>query len=188
MLLRFCKAPIIFLSLPAGYALLPVSLLVYWVSINHPVAIELIEKTIAEKAFELGYIKAEPPQFRTGKKVAVVGSGPAGLAAAGQLNKAGHFVVVFERSDRIGGLLRYGIPDFKLEKWIIDRRVKIMEEEGIIFKTKANVGVNIPMQKLIDEFDAIILCGGSTVPRDLNIPGRHLNGIHFAMDFLLQAE
>jgi glutamate synthase (NADPH/NADH) small chain len=151
-----------------------------------PVAIEFIEKMIAEKSFELGLVKPQPPEVRTGKKVAVVGSGPAGLAAAAQLNKAGHFVVVFERSDRIGGLLRYGIPDFKLEKKYVDRRLKVMEEEGIIFKTKANIGVNVPMEKLMEEFDAIVLCGGSTVPRDLKIPGRHLNGVHYAMDFLTQ--
>jgi glutamate synthase (NADPH) small chain len=151
-----------------------------------PVAIELIEKSIAEKAYELGYIKANPPQTRTGKKVAVVGSGPAGLAAAAQLNKAGHTVTVFERETRIGGLLRYGIPDFKLEKWTIDRKIKIMEEEGITFKTNANVGVNIPVKEIYDNYDAIVLCGGSTVPRDLPIPGRELKGVHFAMEFLTQ--
>lgn len=151
-----------------------------------PVAIELIEKSIAEEAFEKGYVKANPPKKRTGKSVAIVGSGPAGLAAASQLNKAGHNVTVFERADKIGGLLRYGIPDFKMEKWTIDRRLAIMEEEGIVFKTNANVGENISVNELKANYDAILLCGGSTVPRDLPIPGRNLKGIHFAMDFLSQ--
>lgn len=151
-----------------------------------PVAIEHIEKTIAEKAFELGYIKAIPPQNRTEKKVAIIGSGPAGLAAADQLNKAGHWVTVFERDDRIGGLLRYGIPDFKLEKWVVERRTTVMEEEGVRFKTNAEVGKNINPQMLKDDFDAVVICTGSTVPRDLPIPGRELKGIHFAMDFLKQ--
>ncbi len=155
--------------------------------INQPaVAIEHIEKSIAEVAFEKGYVRPQPPVVRTGKKVAVVGSGPAGLAAAAQLNKAGHTVTVFERNDRIGGLLRYGIPDFKLEKWVIERRVGIMEQEGIKFRTNANVGVNIDPKNLMNEFDAIVLCGGSTVPRNLDIPGRDLNGVHFAMEFLEQ--
>ena len=151
-----------------------------------PVAIELIEKTIAEHAFDLGLIKPQIPEVRTGKKVAVIGSGPAGLAAAAQLNKAGHWVTVFERDDRIGGLLRYGIPDFKLEKWVVERRVKVMEMEEITFKTNANVGENISVKDLKKEFDAIVLCGGSTIPHDLPIPGRDLDGIHFAMDFLTQ--
>ncbi len=151
-----------------------------------PVTIEQIEKNIIEKAYELGYVKPYIPEVRTNKRVAVVGSGPAGLAAASQLNKAGHSVVVFERADRVGGLLRYGIPDFKLEKWVIDRRVKIMEEEGIIFKTNTNVGVDIPFSYMMEDFDAIVLCGGSTIPRDLAIPGRELKGVHFAMDFLTQ--
>ncbi|TAH25489.1 MAG: glutamate synthase subunit beta [Cytophagales bacterium] len=155
--------------------------------INKPaVAIEEIEKNIAEVAFERGYIKAKPPLVRTGKKVAIVGSGPAGLAAAAQLNKAGHTVTLFERSERIGGLLRYGIPDFKLEKWVIDRRMKVMEEEGVIFKTNANVGENIKVKDLQSEFDAILLTGGSTVPRDLPIIGRNLKGVYFAMHFLSQ--
>jgi glutamate synthase (NADPH/NADH) small chain len=153
---------------------------------NKPVTIEYIEKTIAEQAFEKGYIKANPPKHRTGKRIAIVGSGPAGLAAAAQLNKAGHWVTVFERSDRIGGLLRYGIPDFKLEKTVIERRVRIMEQEGIIFRTNANVGVNISAKHLKDEFDAIVMCGGASAPRDLPIPGRQLNGVHYAMDFLPQ--
>lgn len=151
-----------------------------------PVAIEHIEKSIAETAFEKGLIRPKPPIIRTGKKVAVVGSGPAGLAAAAQLNKAGHHVTVFERNDRIGGLLRYGIPDFKLEKWVVERRVGIMEAEGIVFKTNANVGENIPVQELTENFDAIVLAGGSTIPRDLKIPGRELDGVHFAMEFLEQ--
>lgn len=151
-----------------------------------PVTIENIEKHIAEVGFEKGYIKANPPQQRTGKTVAVIGSGPAGLAAAAQLNKAGHTVTVYERNTRIGGLLRYGIPDFKLEKEVVDRRVELMEAEGIIFKTNANIGVNVDAQELVNNNDAVVLCGGSTVPRDLPIDGRDLNGVHFAMDFLEQ--
>ena len=153
---------------------------------NQPITIEYIEKTIAEQAYEKGYIKPNPPKVRTGKRVAVVGSGPAGLAAAAQLNKAGHWVTVFERSDRIGGLLRYGIPDFKLEKHVIDRRLRLMEQEGIIFRTNAHVGVNISAQHLKQEFDAVVMCGGASAPRDLPIPGRQLKGVHFAMEFLPQ--
>lgn len=153
---------------------------------NNPVTIEFIEKTIAEKAFSLGLIKPNPPKSRTGKRVAVVGSGPAGLAAAAQLNKAGHWVTVFERSDRIGGLLRYGIPDFKLEKHVIDRRLRVLEMEGIMFRTNAHVGVNISPKLLQDEFDAILLTGGASAPRDLPIPGRNFDGVHFAMEFLTQ--
>ena len=151
-----------------------------------PVAIEEIEKHIIEIAFEKGFVKARGPKLRTGKKVAVVGSGPAGMAAAAQLNYAGHSVTVFERDDAPGGLLRYGIPDFKLEKWVIDRRVQLMEEEGIVFKCNANVGVNISINDLLREFHSIVLAGGSTIPRDLAIPGRELKGVHFAMDFLTQ--
>lgn len=151
-----------------------------------PVAIEFIEKSIIEKAFEEGYVQPNIPAERTGKKVAVIGSGPAGLAAAAQLNAAGHLVTVFERADEIGGLLRYGIPDFKLEKNVVERRVRLMEAEGITFITNANVGVNVPVRQLNDDFDAIVLCGGSTVPRDLPIPGRELKGVEFAMDFLTQ--
>lgn len=155
--------------------------------INQPaVAIEHIEKSIAEMAFEKGYIRPKPPTLRTGKKVAVVGSGPAGLAAAAQLNKAGHSVTVYERSDRLGGLLRYGIPDFKLEKWVVERRIAIMEAEGVRFKTSTNIGVDIEANDLLAEHDAVVLCGGSTIPRDLPIPGRDLKGVHFAMDFLTQ--
>jgi len=151
-----------------------------------PVAIEHIEKTIAEKAYELGYIKPNPPEKRTGKKVAVIGSGPAGLSAAAQLNSAGHNTTVFERDDQIGGLLRYGIPDFKLEKWVIDRRLDVMKAEGIEFKTNAEVGVDLSVDQLEEEYDAILVCTGSTVPRDLPIPGRDLEGVYFAMDFLTE--
>lgn len=151
-----------------------------------PVAIEHIEKSIIEKAFELNLIKPHIPKERTGKKIAVAGSGPAGLAAAAQLNKAGHTITVFERADKIGGLLRYGIPDFKLEKRIVERRLKLMEEEGIIFKTNTNVGVDVSLDELNNNFDAIILSGGSTVPRDLPIPGRHFKGVFPAMEFLSQ--
>ncbi len=151
-----------------------------------PVAIEHIEKSIAETAFEKGLIRPKPPTSRTGKKIAIVGSGPAGLAAAAQLNKAGHLVTVYERNTRVGGLLRYGIPDFKLEKWVVERRVALMEAEGIKFKVNANVGVNVDAKKLVQDFDAVVLTGGSTVPRDLPIKGRELNGVHFAMDFLDQ--
>jgi glutamate synthase (NADPH) small chain len=151
-----------------------------------PVAIEEIEKHIIEIAFENGFVNPKKPNLRSGKKVAVIGSGPAGLAAAAQLNYAGHSVTVFERDDAPGGLLRYGIPDFKLEKWVIDRRIKLMEEEGIVFKCLANVGVNVNINDVLREFNAIVLAGGSTTPRNLFIPGRELKGVHFAMDFLKQ--
>lgn len=151
-----------------------------------PVAIEHIEKSIAEKGFELGFEVPRIPEKRTKKKVAVVGSGPAGLAAADQLNQEGHNVTVFERDLEIGGLLRFGIPDFKLEKWVVERRVKMMETEGITFKTKTNVGVEIKADELLKKFDAVVLAGGSTIPRDLPIPGRELKGVHFAMEFLTQ--
>jgi glutamate synthase (NADPH) small chain len=154
---------------------------------NPPVAIEHIEKSIIEHAFNENLVKPDSPTVRTGKKVAVIGSGPAGLATAAQLNKAGHWVTVFERNTRVGGLLRYGIPDFKLEKWTIDRRVQVMEEAGITFKINANVGVNIAPEELMEEFDALVLTGGSTIPRDLNIPGRDLKGVYFAMQFLEQS-
>jgi glutamate synthase (NADPH/NADH) small chain len=155
--------------------------------INQPaITIEEIERHIIEIAFEKGFVKPRIPHVRTGKKVAVVGSGPAGLAAAAQLNYAGHTVTVFERDDRPGGLLRYGIPDFKLEKWVVDRRIRLMEEEGITFRCHANVGVNVCVNDLLREFHAIVLAGGSTIPRDLNIPGRELKGVHFAMQFLKQ--
>ncbi|MCC6571594.1 MAG: glutamate synthase subunit beta [Chitinophagales bacterium] len=151
-----------------------------------PVAIEHIEKSIIEKAFELNLIQPVVPTERTGKKVAVVGSGPAGMATAAQLNKAGHTVTVFERADRIGGLLRYGIPDFKLDKKVVERRVQLMEQEGITFQTNTNVGVDVTAEDLLKEFDAVVLSGGSTVPRDLPIPGRALKGIYPAMEFLSQ--
>jgi glutamate synthase (NADPH/NADH) small chain len=155
--------------------------------INQPaITIEEIEKHIIEIAFDHGFVKPKKPNVRTAKKIAVVGSGPAGMAAAAQLNYAGHIVTVFERDDTPGGLLRYGIPDFKLEKWVVDRRIKLMEEEGIVFKCNANVGVDISINDLLREYHAIVLAGGSTIPRDLNIPGRELKGIYFAMDFLKQ--
>ncbi len=151
-----------------------------------PVSIEEIEKHIIEIAFDKGYVKPRIPVLRTGKKIAVIGSGPAGLAAAAQLNQAGHHVTVFERDEKPGGLLRYGIPDFKLEKNIIDRRITLMEEEGIVFKCNANVGVNVSINDLTRDYNAIVLAGGSTIPRDLPIPGRELNGVHYAMHFLKQ--
>lgn len=155
--------------------------------INQPaIAIEEIEKHIIEIAFDKKFVHPKKTNKRSGKKVAVVGSGPAGLAAAAQLNYAGHSVTVFERDDKPGGLLRYGIPDFKLEKWVVDRRIKLMEEEGVAFKCNANVGVNVNVNDLLREYHAIILAGGSTVPRDLNVPGRELKGVHFAMEFLKQ--
>ena len=149
-----------------------------------PVTIKNIENSIIEHAFAEGWIVPEPPERRTGKKVAIVGSGPAGLAAAQQLNRAGHLVTVFERADRIGGLLRYGIPEFKMEKRVVDRRLAIMEAEGIVFKTNANIGGNVSIDELKRNFDAIILAAGSTVPRDLPVPGRELKGIYYAMEFL----
>lgn len=151
-----------------------------------PVAIKEIELNIIEKAFTEGWAKPLAPRVRTGKKVAVVGSGPAGLAAAAELNSVGHDVTVFERDDEIGGLLRYGIPDFKLDKSIVQRRVNFMAEEGVNFKTNVNVGVNYSVEDLLSGFDAIALTGGSTIPRDLKVEGRELKGIHFAMDFLKQ--
>lgn len=151
-----------------------------------PVNIEEIEKHIIEIAFEKGYVQPKTPVIRTGKKIAVVGSGPAGLAAAAQLNQAGHTLTVFERDEHPGGLLRYGIPDFKLEKKVIERRIDVMEKEGITFKCNANVGVNVNLNDLLREYSAIVLAGGSTVPRDLTIPGRDLKGIHYAMPFLKQ--
>jgi len=150
-----------------------------------PVAIEEIEKHIIEIAYKRDYVKARPTHLKTGKRVAVVGSGPAGLAAAAQLIRVGHEVTVYERDDKPGGLLRYGIPDFKLEKWVIDRRIKVMEEEGVVFRCNAEVGKNVPASEL-QAYDAIVLSGGSTIPRNLNIPGRELLGVHFAMEFLKQ--
>jgi glutamate synthase (NADPH/NADH) small chain len=151
---------------------------------NDPVTIKSIEVSIVDRAFDEGWITARPPARRTGKRVAVVGSGPAGLAAADQLNRAGHLVTVFERADRIGGLLRYGIPAFKLEKRLLDRRLALLEQEGVRFRTSCNVGVDVAVHDLRREFDAIVLAGGSTRPRDLPVPGRDLAGIHFAMEYL----
>ena len=149
-----------------------------------PVSTKENERTIIENAFATGLIKANPPKVRTGKTVAVVGSGPSGLATAMQLNKRGHKVTVFERNDRIGGLLRYGIPNMKLEKQVIDRRVKLMEEEGIEFVTNANIGVDITAEELLQKYDRVVLCCGASNPRDINAPGRDAKGIYFAVDFL----
>lgn len=151
-----------------------------------PVTIEYIEKSIIEKAFQEGYAKPRIPSTRTQKKVAVIGSGPSGLAAAAQLNYAGHTVTVYERSDEVGGLLRYGIPDFKLDKQVLNRRINLMMQEGVKFQTNANIGFTLSLQQVQENFDAILLCTGSTIPRDLPIPGRNLKGVHFAMDFLTQ--
>ena len=151
-----------------------------------PVTIENIEKNVVETAFAQGWVTASSPEHRTGKKVAVVGSGPAGLAAAQQLNRAGHLVTVFERDSKVGGLLRFGIPDFKMEKDVIDRRIAIMEEEGIEFKTNTEIGKDIKADQLKEEFDAVLLCGGATVRRGLPIPGADLKGVVQAMDFLKQ--
>ncbi len=151
-----------------------------------PVTIKVIEKTIVDHAWKEGWIKPEPPETRTGKRVAVVGSGPAGMAAAQQLNRAGHWVTLFEKADRIGGLLRYGIPDFKMEKHVLDRRLEQMAAEGVEFQPNAHVGHNVPVEALRREFDAILLSGGAEAPRDLKVAGRDLKGIHFAMDFLPQ--
>jgi len=156
--------------------------------INEPaVTIKQIEKSIVEHGFAEGLIRPEPPKFRSGKKVAIVGSGPAGLAAAQQLNRAGHWVTVYEKADRIGGLLRYGIPEFKMEKRIVDRRLEQMEAEGVKFVTHAHVGHSVAVEDLQREFDAILLAGGAEAPRDLSVPGRELKGIHFAMDYLPQS-
>ncbi|HTL09736.1 MAG TPA: glutamate synthase subunit beta [Chitinophagaceae bacterium] len=155
--------------------------------INQPaITIEEIEKHIIEIAFDKGFVKARKPNIRTGKKIAVIGSGPAGMAAAAQLNYAGHSVTVYERDDAPGGLLRYVIPDFKLEKWVVDRRIKLMEEEGVVFICNANVGVNVSINDLLRENHAIVLAGGATVPRDLKIPGRDIKGVYYAMQFLKQ--
>ena len=151
-----------------------------------PVSIENIEKNIVETAFSKGWITPKPPTKRTGKQVAIVGSGPAGLAAAQQLNRAGHQVTVFERDERPGGLLRFGIPDFKMEKTVIDRRLAVLEEEGIVFKCGVHVGLDISATQLQEEFDAVLLCGGATVRRPLPIPGADLKGVVQAMDFLGQ--
>ena len=151
-----------------------------------PVTIKQIEKSIVDYAFGQGWIRPEPPAVRTGKRVAVVGSGPAGLAAAQQLARAGHWVTVFEKADRIGGLLRYGIPNFKMEKHLIDRRIEQMTAEGVEFRPNSHVGGNVPVEDLRKEFNAILLAGGSEWPRDLNVPGRDLRGVHYAMEYLPQ--
>jgi glutamate synthase (NADPH/NADH) small chain len=151
---------------------------------SDPVGIKSIEHAIIDKAWENNWVLPQITKIKTGKKIAIIGSGPAGMAAAQQLARVGHHVVVLEKNDRIGGLLRYGIPDFKMEKIHIDRRVKQMEEEGVVFKTNQNVGENVKPDDLINEYDAVILAGGAEWPRDLPIPGRDLDGVHFAMDFL----
>ncbi len=151
-----------------------------------PVTIKGTEVAIVDRAFGEGWIAPRPPAWRTGKHVAVVGSGPAGLAAAEQLNRAGHTVTVFERADRAGGLLRYGIPEFKLEKRLLDRRLALMEEEGVRFRTRCAIGTDVRADDLVSDFDAVVLAGGATLPRDLRVPGRELRGIHFAMDYLTE--
>jgi len=154
-------------------------------SINDdPVTIKQVEVSIIDRAFEQGWIAPRPPAVRTGKRVAVVGSGPAGLAAAEQLNRAGHSVTVFERAQRLGGLLTFGIPDFKLEKRVVDRRIALMEKEGIAFRANVAIGSDITMEKLRADHDAVVLCIGACAPRDVSVPGRDLRGIHFAMDYL----
>jgi glutamate synthase (NADPH) small chain len=150
------------------------------------VTIKQIEQSIVDRAFAEGWVQPEPPPIRTGRTAAVVGSGPAGMAAAAQLNKAGHTVTLFERNDRIGGLCRYGVPDFKLEKWIVQRRVDIMEAEGVQIRTGVDVGVDITADELREQFDAVVIATGSTIPRDLPVPGRELDGVHFAMEYLEQ--
>ena len=151
---------------------------------DDPVATKSNELAIIENAYKEGYAVADPPKHRTGKRIAIVGSGPSGLAAADQLNRRGHWVTVFERFDRVGGLLRYGIPNMKLEKHVIDRKIKIMEEEGVEFVTNANVGANLKPEKLLKEYDRVILACGASNPRDIKVPGRELEGIYFAVDFL----
>jgi len=156
-------------------------------SINDdPVTIKQVEVSIIDRAFEEGWVRAAPPAHRTGKRVAVIGSGPAGLACAQQLNRAGHQVTVYEKDDRIGGLLRYGIPDFKLEKWIVDRRIDLLSAEGVAFETGYDVGVDITGAELRTHFDAVVLAMGAGQPRDLPVPGRELDGVHFAMEYLPQ--
>ena len=154
---------------------------------DDPVTIKAIELAIIDRAFQEGWIKPEPPKVLTGKKVAIVGSGPAGLAGAQQLRRAGHDVTVFERDDRIGGLLRYGIPEFKMEKQVLDRRLEQMQAEGVVFKANAHIGVNVPVEELKKNFDALLLAGGACAARDLKVPGRELKGVHFAMEYLTQS-
>lgn len=151
-----------------------------------PVTIKNIEVSIIEKAYAEGWLKPQPPKHRSKMKVAVVGSGPSGLACADQLNKFGHHVTVYEKNEVCGGLLTLGIPDFKLEKWVVERRLKRMAQEGVKFKTKIHIGVDIPARQLVDNYDAVVLCGGAEQPRDLTVPGRELEGVYFAMDFLTQ--
>lgn len=151
-----------------------------------PVTIKAIEQSIIDRGFADGWVQPEPPERRTGKRVAIVGSGPAGLAAAQQLNRAGHLVTVFEKQDRIGGLLRYGIPDFKLEKTVVDRRLEQLFAEGVEFRANVNVGADVTGQEIVRDYDAVLLAIGAEQPRDLDIPGRELKGIHFAMDYLTQ--
>jgi len=153
---------------------------------ENPVSIKQIEHSIADRAFDEGWVVSLTPRIRTGKKIAVIGSGPAGLAAAQQLNRVGHSVTVFEKSDRVGGLLTYGIPDFKLDKTIVNRRVRQLEQEGVAFRTNIDVGVDLSSDELLTNFNAVCLAIGSRTPRDLEVPGRELRGIHFAMDFLEQ--
>jgi len=152
--------------------------------IGEPVTIKSIEQAIIDKGFEEGWVVPEPPEKRTGRRVAVVGSGPAGLAAAAQLNKAGHTVTVYERADRIGGLLTYGIPSMKLDKGVVQRRVDLLRAEGIEFVVNTEIGKDIPAQKLVEDYDAVVLCGGATKPREFNIEGSELKGVHYAMDYL----
>ena len=153
---------------------------------ENPVTIKSIEAQIIDRGWDEGWVTAEPSARGTGKRVAVVGSGPAGLACAQQLARAGHAVTVFEKNDRIGGLLRYGIPDFKMEKHLIDRRVRQMETEGVIFRTNMEIGVTVSVQRLLDDYDVLVMSGGAEHPRDLEVPGRELTGVHFAMEFLTQ--
>ena len=151
---------------------------------DDPVTIKAIEVAIIDRAFDEGWVTPHPPPHRTSKTVAVVGSGPSGLAAADQLNRAGHLVTVFEKSNRVGGLLRYGIPEFKMEKHVLDRRVALMEAEGVTFRTGVDVGRDLPLEKIRREFDAVVLAAGAGWPRDLKVPGRELKGVHFAMEYL----
>ena len=153
---------------------------------DEPVTIKSIECSIVDKAWDMGWIQPQIAKHKTGKRVAIIGSGPAGLASAQQLARAGHDVVIFEKNDRIGGLLRYGIPDFKMEKHHIDRRIAQMQAEGVIFRPNWHIGKDLPASKLVEDFDAVILAGGSEKPRDLTVPGRDLDGVHYAMEFLPQ--